>query len=177
MPNLNLSIRTLLACVAWFAVAIVAVRSATIWWASISFSLALAILGASLISLILADKNSRAFRLGFCLAGCGYFALLFAPYLDRQIGHRLITTKLFAMLHPLLHEKRPTDAWHGTTSSELALSNRHYDLILRSANGPAPFAAPQWDPFQQTCHSLITLPIAILGGIFAACLQKPPDAT
>ncbi len=154
-----------------------AIRSATIWWASITFSLTLLVLGVVLITSIFSLKKNRAFSLGFVIFGCGYFALAFAPYLDRQFGHRLISTKLFAVIHPWIHEPKPKKAWYGATSSEVALSDRHYDLILRSASGPVQFAAPQWDPFQQTCHSLITLPIAFAGGIFAVWVHKPPDAT
>ncbi len=163
-------------CISWIAITIVAIRSPTIWWASITFSLTLLILGFALIASIFGTAKNRAFRLGFVIFGCGYFALVFAPYLDRQIGHRLISTKVFAAIHPWMHEQQPKKVWYGATSSDIALSDRHYDLILRSASGPAQFAAPQWDPFQQTCHSLITLPIAFLGGICAFFAQRSQDA-
>ncbi len=177
MSNFRMSIRALLICIIWIAVSIASVQSASIWWASITFSMTLLVLTAMVVSLIVENKSYRAFRLGFAIVGIGYFAFVFLPYLDRQIGHRLITTKLFAWVQPMLHEDRPTSTWYGGTSSEIALNKRYLNLVLRSSSGEVQLAAPQWDPFQQICHSLITIPFACLGGLFTSICQRPVDAT
>lgn len=160
------SLKWLIAAVMWFALAAVALRSGSVWWAATSLSITLTVLAVALTGSLL-SSCSRPYWVGLTLFGCGYMFMVFGPGADRQIGSRIITTKLFAVLQPRISKAEPSrsEAWHGGSSSEFALHpNFSVDLSFISGGERVEVPAPQWEPFQQIGHSLFALPFAALGG-------------
>jgi hypothetical protein len=169
------SITAMLAMTGYAAFTFVALPSGTIFWASFAFTGALGLLTLALMGVLYSEAATRAFWVGFVLVGFGYYSIVFAPMLDRQIGSRLATTKLLAYLQSNIQRTPPsTKPWFGRTSAEVTLSLDYVDLVRRMSSGPVLYAAPQWDPFQQTGHSLLTIPLAIIGGVICRHLYLEP---
>ena len=156
------SVFGLLVFVAFVSVACAALVYASLWWASICLTGAVIAQLAAILGVVYRRGSGRAFWLGFALLGCAYLLMAFAPGLDRVIGYRLVTTKLFGLLQPKL--QRTTIH---SNASELALFPGEGALATVTETGRYYAPAPQWDHFQQAGHSLMAIVIGVLGGLLA----------
>jgi hypothetical protein len=86
------------------AIAFAAITSFTVLrvagdWAGVLPLLTLVLLGVSLIGILHRRGAHRAFWQGFAILGFGYFALAFVPYLTRQAGLELPTSRALRAIH------------------------------------------------------------------------------
>lgn len=156
------SVFALLMVVAFVSVACAALVYASLWWASICLTGAVIVHLVAVLGLVYRCGPARAFWLGFAVLGWGYLLLAFAPGLDRHIGHRLVTTKLLALLQPKL-QRTPIQG----NASYLALDPGANVLVITTETGRYYHPAPQWGHFQQAGHSLTAILIGVLGGLLA----------
>ena len=172
MHGLDFSIKAMLLAMATIALAIAGMTNASLWWGSICLSFLLAMLTLSLLGTVFRRGRLRAFWIGFAIVGWMYAALLYAPGLDRQIGHRLITTKLLAKLRPAIGPIDVTQNASQPAAEELALNLVFDDLFYIHSGNPVPLRAPQWNPFQQAGHMLCGIWLAGMAGIVAGRMSE-----
>ncbi|MHC4178427.1 MAG: hypothetical protein ACYSWU_13020 [Planctomycetota bacterium] len=163
LENWQFSVFGLLVLVAFVSVACAALVYASLWWASICPTGAVIAQLVAVLGVVYRRGSARAFWLGFAVLGWGYLLLAFAPGLDRHVGYRLITTKLFGLLQPKL-QRTPIHS----NASELALFPGEDPLVTMTETSTYYAPAPQWDHFQQAGHSLTAIVIGFLGGLIAS---------
>ena len=88
----RVSIRRLLAVVAFFAVGFAALANPTDLWASCLFSLALATFGLACLGAALARGAIRAGFTGMASFGGGYLMLAFGPWFCAEVRPHLVTS-------------------------------------------------------------------------------------
>jgi hypothetical protein len=89
----------MLALVAFLALFMAAFAYATEIWASIVFTVAVLTLFSAIVFAIYRTDGRRPYWVGFCVFGCGYATLVFAPWFDENLGPRLLTSD--AVIRPL----------------------------------------------------------------------------
>jgi hypothetical protein len=94
----RISIRSLMAFVLAFGVAVAALRNADDDWASGMILATPALFGVALIGAVCGEERSRARRLGFAILGGGYFALAFTG-LSHHHMERLPTSRILNYIH------------------------------------------------------------------------------
>jgi len=164
--RLRFTLRQLLGLVALVAVAVPALMHASLWWAAAWLSGCLLVLGIALLGIVYRDGPRRAFWIGFALLGWGYTLTVYGPVLDRQVGHRLITTKVpaYAQL------QRGLDEPVSSGPVEIALHPKYDNIVYWvTESGTMLVDPPQWDFFQQVGHSLFALLLAYVGGLVSRC--------
>src|SRR5438477_4086400 len=92
----------LLAAIGFCGVAFAALRYATDWWASIVFTMTLIGLAFSALYAVYRRGPRQAFWSAFVAFGSGYMLLVFGPWCEISIRPRLLTTKLFGTVFPIL---------------------------------------------------------------------------
>jgi hypothetical protein len=100
------SIASILAVIAFVAVALAALRTPSNLWANVTSSLAMAALVGAIINVIYARGTVRAYWLGFSLCGGIYFSVCLVPGLRDSICPRLVTEVVLDLLYP--HISAPT---------------------------------------------------------------------
>ena len=181
MRGLGFSIKAMLLATTTIALAIAGMVQASLWWASICLSFLFAMLMYGLLAALLRRGNARTFWLGFAVVGWGYTVLMYAPGLDKLIGHRLVTTKLLAKARPLFGKIEIPAYFSGPLADQMALGpdmacNALYEDQFSTPGGKtAPYRPPQWDFFQQAGHMLFAISLASLGGILAR--RMAPDGS
>lgn len=191
----RVSIRRMLALIVAFAVALAALRSPSNFWANTLFTLTLAALVVSVINVVYSRARVRAFWVGFLIAGSAYFLLHWVP----PFGDRLVSVPLLDILYPHLVPPEPT-----RPVARASAGRTQVILVSRGAFGGPPLPDPgRWavwtepdrgsgvgatigsiymtspEPYQLIGHSLLTLVVAALGGLYArrrydrCCASRP----
>ena len=122
MPRFRVSIAGLLALVALAALWLASIRSATVWWTSISSTLTLGMLLTGVLGAIFLRGPDRAFWAGFALFGMVYLALVNWDWIGAQFGHDL-TSGLSAMAEAVFPPEQNLNP-----SNPLA-SRQYYDRV------------------------------------------------
>ena len=107
MTRFTFSLRILSGMVLCAAFACAALRQPSNLWASLAFTVTIGVLVLGVVGILLRRGADRAFWVGFALFGWSYLALVFAPWFDKHVGPRLVTTELFSYLH---RKSNPTAA-------------------------------------------------------------------
>lgn len=93
------SLAGLFVAVFFVAFAVAALRFASHWWATATFTLTVGLLAVGLIGAMFRLGERRAFWTGFVLFGGGYLLLVFGPWLADFVGPNLVTNDVAALLH------------------------------------------------------------------------------
>lgn len=160
------SIRSLLVLIAASGLIAVSLARASIYWASLCFSLALLILAISCIAAIFRRGAKRAYWIGFLFLGVGYMMLMYSPVLDRLIGHRLITTKMLGYLESSLRQTEDELSGAFRTTSVSSAIDPLPEAMITYPSEDSP-RLPQWGYFQEAGHSAFAILLACLGGAAA----------
>lgn len=159
----NFSIRWLLVLISASGITAVAMANASIYWASLCFSLAILALAFGLIAAIFRRGLKRAYWGGFLIMGCGYMTAMYAPGFDKTVGHRLVTTKVFGYLETVV--RRSEDELSGFfRESSVASATLPISEASITYAGEVPVRLPQWGYFQEAGHSAFAIILACLGG-------------
>jgi hypothetical protein len=167
MHGLGFSLKALLVATATIALAIAGMLNASLWWASICLSYLFVMLTFSLLAVTFRRGPVRSFWIGFAIVGWTYAAMLYAPGLDRSVGHRLITTKILAKVRPLFGNTEIPAYPSAPPAEEMALNIAYDDLFHIEHSSIIPYRPPQWDPYQQAGHMFFGVWLAGLGGMVA----------
>jgi hypothetical protein len=170
MHGLGFSLKAMLLATATIALAIAGMLQASLWWASICVSLLLAMLTFSLLAAIFRRGPTRTFWIGFAIVGWTYAAVLYAPALDRTVGHRLITTKILAKIRPWFGKTNIPAYRTDPPAEEIALDAAFDGLFHIHSGNVIPYQPPQWDAFQCPGHMFFGIWLAGLGGIISASM-------
>jgi hypothetical protein len=163
--RLRYTLRQLLGLVVLVALALPALVYPSLWWAAAWLSGCLLMLSVSLLGMINRNADRRAFWIGFALFGWAYLTMLYAPVLDRHVGHRLITTKVLAYRQLHLPRAAGEAQCFQTSPVEIALQPTAWiSYTVSTETGTFPIPVSQWDFFQQVGHSLFALLLACFGG-------------
>jgi hypothetical protein len=185
-PSVRFSIASLIAAVAAIGVALGALKNPTPLVASAVYTLTLTALGAAVIVAAFRPGKARAFGLGFAVFGGVYLVHTFglvakrSEYVDPP---RLLTTFALEELEKVMSTRwlsiAPTDMTMDgqfvMPPKTLGLSKTHIRLDAWSAY---PFSGP--DPrhnsmdFFRIGHTMTTLLVAVLGGVFALWVVPRP---
>ncbi len=170
------SLRGLLLFAAFVAVSCAALMYPSIWWASLCLTGAVIVDLVAVLGAVYRRGSARAFWVGFAVMGWAYLLLVFAPLLDRHVGHELAATKVLAYLEVKLARPENVPFGYGAVtgmgnSAEVAL-NPYARLNLSSESGTSTLLPPQWYPFQQAGHSLFAVALAVCGGLLARRFQQ-----
>lgn len=95
----RISVARLLALVATFGLAFASLRAAGPLWASILLTAVLAMLALGVVSATCRRGRSRAFWVGFSIAGSVYAALCFGPGLGESLRPKLFATALIDLTY------------------------------------------------------------------------------
>lgn len=185
----RISIARLLALVVFFAVGLAALRSPSNLGANALVTLTLAALVVAVINVMYSRGRVRAFWAGFLIAGGTYFLISTVPFLRDAIGERLVTVPLLDILYPYLVQPEPKQtppvAWTYAGAHRVVLVSRggfggppqpepgrwavwtepDRDSGVGAAVGGVFLASP-W-PYRLIGHSLLTLVVATMGGLYA----------
>jgi hypothetical protein len=182
---LRFSLRTLIGVVAAVAIACAALIQASSWVASAAWTVATLTLALATIAAILGTR--RQFWTGFAIIGWLYIVLVVGPLADR-LGSQLLTTRL------LNHSARSLPAAKQTPATPvipaMGMTGTAYvasampTFTPNFTNAPTtttlvPLIGPMVTPLNQEFvlaftnvgHALLTLLLAIMGGLFAARLR------
>lgn len=163
---MRISLRQLMLAIGFLSIGLTGLVYASIWWASSLLTVCLIVLTASLLARHYGTADQRPFWSGFAIFGWGYLLLVFAPVADVHIGQRLITTKVLALLQPVLQRTEIPDWEGGFPSSEYALAEPRTQFVVTESDTYR-VSPPQWDHFQQVGHVICTLLLSALGGFLA----------
>jgi len=167
----------ILLCSVYFA----ALRYSSILSADLALTLSVGLLAAGLLWALVGKGPDRWFWIGFQLGGWGYLLLAFSTWSQAQLGERLLTTHLAAVVHERMPLANPRDVmveWHGHWYAAEVLRRSGGQHFIHytgyGANwdewvGPSRIRG-QLGPFLHICHALFTLLFALVGGTVAACL-------
>ncbi len=191
----RVSIRRMLALIVAFGIALAALRSPSNLGANALLTLTLAALVVSVINFVYSRARVRAFWVGFLIAGSAYFLLHWVT----PLGDRLVSVPLLDILYPHLVPPEPTQP-----VARASAGRTYAILVSRGAfGGPPPPDHGRWavwtepdrtsglgaavgsvmlsspEPYRLIGHSLITLVVAALGGLYArhrydgCCATRP----
>jgi hypothetical protein len=113
-PRLNYSVVSLLAVVAFSALACAAVLNADSLWASAVFTFAIGAVFVATAGAICRRGEARRFWLFFLVFGGGYLTLAFGPWFSPNVRHYLITSELVSKLYDSVRRIEP-QVGRGTT--------------------------------------------------------------
>lgn len=120
------SIRMLVAAIGFCGLGLASLRSPSQLWAATLFSLALAVLVASLVGIAFQRGHRRAFWVGFTIAGWAYWLVALGPWVGDVVGPRLVTTALLEILNDHVKPAAPK-AWGSVPKSLMSqLGNISY---------------------------------------------------
>jgi hypothetical protein len=172
----RVSIRRLLAVVAFFAVGFAALANPTDLWASCLFSLALATFGLTCLGAAFARGPRRAGFAGMASVGGGYLMLAFGPWFCAEIRPHLLTTWVIDNLPPpsLGILKCPDDDTVLSGAGNLSYSVSGFQRWNSVA--PATAIASLIGARERIGHSLFTFVFAFMGGLAARFLAASCEA-
>jgi hypothetical protein len=184
----TISIRMLLAVVAFIALACTSIAWANGIWATTLFTASLGVLLFAVLALILRRGVKQAFWIGFALFGWGYIWMAHWPnselprtgiggsaahgdwILQRDDLGSLATTRVLTYAYtnwlPAVRTE-PTQTY----------SMEGYDGVTRTVISPAPASSfPHINHFTRVGHSLFIFIFALLGGCLGTVLYRTRDA-
>jgi hypothetical protein len=179
---MRFSLSTLIAGIVLVSVYFAALRQSSTLWSQTAVTLTVVLLTLGLLWLWCRPGADHAFWTGFELAGWGYLLLAFSSWSQAQLGAHLLTTRLAGSLHaqmPTTYAEHVMVEWHGTWFPAEVLSrdgSRHF--IHYSGYGPEwdEWVGParlrgQFGLFLQIYHSLLSLIMALAGGVLSVVLR------
>ena len=92
--TVRFSLATLMSIVAGAALIFAALRSASVFWASATFTLSVAVLLFSLLAVLFRRDAARAFWVGFLWFGGAYLCMVFGPWFSTNVRDHLLTSKV-----------------------------------------------------------------------------------
>jgi hypothetical protein len=167
---MRVSLRELLIFVAAIALAIVSLRSGSLFWHGLVGLIAMLAMGITVIAGIFERGDRRAFAIGAAVMMCGY-ALLIAAYRNAESKSPegiLPTSVLLRALYPAFDHSGYVFSETGNPVPPDANMTANADG-MRSVNGrPVHFAAqPVLESFMSIGHSWILLLFGYVGARFA----------
>lgn len=194
----RISIARLLGFIVAFGVGLAALRSPSNLWANVLSTAALAALVVAVINVAYSGGRVRAFWAGFLIAGGTYFLVSSAPFLRDAIGARLVTVALLDILYPHLvppEPSRPVARAFAGRSQVVIVSPGGFGTPPSDPSRWAAWAEPDRgtgvgamvgnvfltspEPYRLIGHSLSTLVVAVMGGLYArrrhdrSCASRP----
>jgi hypothetical protein len=192
--KVRFSIGLLLAFIALCGLGLAALRSPSHLWASTLFAVALGSLPVAVLNAIYARERRRAFWTGFLVIGGSYFVATQGPWFRDEFGPRLVTTAVLDLGYvQVAPAPAAPNAAVGTLLAQVSPNgnNAYNELVqqLLALSGPQPRS--QWsawtepdrtggvglqvggltvaspETFRRIGHSLLTLVLAALGGLYA----------
>jgi hypothetical protein len=159
--RLQFSLFSAMILVACVAVGCVALVRPTYLWASLTWSLTMAILALAIVVALARRGRSRCFWASFALLGWGYLVLTLAPGLDDHTGELLITRPLLDWLGSRLGHAVPDPTMVPGIWTNLPF-----------AQPPAPGSTSPFGYFAYLVsgHCLIALLVGIGGGSLGSLL-------
>jgi hypothetical protein len=193
MQRPQFSIGGLLVLISMLAVAFGALRSPSYLWANAIFSLAFGAIVIAVLNAIIGRGARRAYWFGFALCGAAYFLVSTVPGLRDSVCPRLVTEPIFDFVYPLVF---PTPAPSTAPVAALSASDTILvdraptgRFIFRTSTPPTPVSRwAAWtetdrnigvgyqigtvslvssEAFRQIGHSLVTMLVSALGGLYA----------
>jgi RNA binding activity-knot of a chromodomain len=178
---LRFSLAALVGVILLVSVYLAALRQSSTWAVELALTLTIGVLTAGLLWALFSPNANRWFWLGFQLAGWGYLLLAFSDWSQAQLKTHLITTRLVTGLHqqmPIANPQDVTVEWHGYWyPAEILRQSGAKHFIHYRGYGP------EWDewigperirgqlgPFLSISHSLLSLVLALAGGVIGGCL-------
>jgi hypothetical protein len=187
--KVRFSIGLLLALIAISGVGLAALRTPSHAWASTLFAVSLGSLPLALLNAMYSRERRRAFWTGFLVCGAAYFTATQGPWFRDEFGPRMVTTAIIDMAYSRIAPADPSAANRlllarsetvaGGRSGQsfptylgLPVSSdwttwwepdRKSGANLRLGN----FALVSPETFRRIGHSLFTLVLAALGGLYA----------
>jgi hypothetical protein len=184
------SIGLLLAVIALCGIGFAALRSPSQMWASALFAVALGSLPVALLNAFYARERQRAFWVGFFIIGGTYFASTQGPWVRDEFGPRLVTTAVLDLLY--VQVAPPPIGAGGTLFSRATTTAVLYESAFKEYvtlfGSPPRTQWAEWtepdratgvglqvskitlvspETFRSIGHSLFTLVLAALGGLYA----------
>jgi hypothetical protein len=186
------TIAQLIAFVAVCGVAFGALRSPSYLWANALYTTAFAALLIAMINVVIGRGSSRAYWVGFLIAGGIYFVAYSVPALREPVCPHLLTEPILDLIYPYVSPSQPPPAARTT----IALAWNSGQGGTGGSSGTTILAPPVagkagWDAwtepdratgvgytigsislvspesFRQVGHSLAILLFALFGGIYA----------
>lgn len=154
--RLGLSLRELLALVAFVAVACAALKFASYIWLTLVASVAFVCFSVAIILAIFQRGPQQAFAIGFAVMGIGYLVLVFYVW-EQKEGSQYVrwydgalgTTELLELLYGVIAVERPARNVGGLSA------------------GPVMIPHPEHQTYLRVGQTLWSLTLAYLGGRFA----------
>jgi hypothetical protein len=162
----QLTIMGIMAGVALTATALVSLRSTLEIWASVHFSLTLALLCTAIPGVAYSRGGRRAFGTGFAALGWPYLILCFGPVPGTSVkAPPLLTTKLLECVYPYLSTVLPKEV---TLFGEGVWEDSRNIKVTRAAkSGGITFFRNDREDFQRAGHPIGSLVFACVGGFIA----------
>jgi hypothetical protein len=134
-------------------------------WASVAWTVTIAILAGCLVGCFFGTKQSRAYCAGFTLLGFGHMILFLAPWFDDHTGELLATRHIVDYVGRKMGHNVPDHT--NVPGIWLNLSHAEY-----GSNSSSLYLA-----YVVTGQSLMTLVVALLGGLIGRWFarQRPTD--
>jgi hypothetical protein len=118
----RVTIGSLLTLTVILALAFAAVRSASPMWAGVIFSGAIAALAVATLAAIERRGRARSFARGFALCGWTYLALSCGPWLEHEVGPKLVTTAILEVVYPKVAQPVAGPTWGASTTSTVGFT-------------------------------------------------------
>jgi hypothetical protein len=206
MRTRKISIAGLMALVLFTGVGIAAMSRPSALWAAVMFSGATLFLTSALIAAVCVRKERRAFWIGATIGGWAYLFLHYGPFCETQIGRHTVTTAALDLLYPLtLHEPHESTTFQNpvmftgafTPGSPTPVTPPGAAPLALTFGFPTPPARTPWTAwtaidqngawlgtqtphaFYRAGHSLLSVLVALIAGVFAARVSRsehPPVA-
>lgn len=169
MSGFRYSLGAMMALVVCLALALIALRTASSFWASVEFTTALAVLLVAGLGIGYRRGVQRAFWVGAAGFASAYFLCAFGPWFQMEVQPHLVTTRIFSELYPRFHPP-PLPASRTATGFDMDLYSFHY----------RPYDAELlWHRhlanFLRTGHAICVQALALVGGILAAWFYRSND--
>ena len=156
IPRWTISLRASLGVTALCAVACAAVFRPTYLMTTLLLSVALLLLGLSIVFAICSSGRRRAFWCGFAVIGCGHMLLTISPWFEDNVGSALVTTYVLRQI--------------AVASGHLYIQPGAYG----AGNLWEQFSIPQttpgflWDDILISGQSIFSIVLAFLGGAISS---------
>lgn len=165
MSGPRFSLGGMMALVVCLALALIALKTASSFWASVEFTTALAVLFVSGLSIVYRRGARRAFWVGAAGFGGGYFLCAFGPWFQMEVQPHLFTTRVFSELYPRIHPQ-PLPKARTIPILDMDLYSYQYrvydqDLLWNR----------QLSNFVRIGHAISVQVLALLGGFLAFWLD------
>jgi hypothetical protein len=186
MKGFRVPLAAFMASIPYFGFAFAALRRPTPAWSGAWFTATLGVLAVAILGAVYSRRRgSRAFCGGFAIVGGGFVALNLIPGVAPHLVNQALAARHYRTMS---YAPEATDApvWvqHGARFLEGHMESRlaggsyrvvyaglHWDSELieehTGAFPPTSLRPLSPDGYQQLCHSILALPLALVGGLVA----------